>query len=56
MMHEILIDVDKLVRNFDELYEKVMKNNATIKVVKNDKVLLLSKGKKKPRKVSVGLL
>lgn len=53
MAHEILIDLNKLVRNFDELYAKVERANVTIKVVQNGKVLHLTRDGKKEKRAPV---
>lgn len=52
MAHEILIDLGKLISNFDELYAKVEKGNIEIKVVKNGKQLKLVKSSHKEKGVA----
>lgn len=53
MAHEILIDLSKLVRNFDEIYAKAEEDDVVIKVVQNGKVLNLTKNKRKGKRTPV---
>lgn len=53
MGHEILIDLSKLVDNFEDVYEKAQDSGVVIRVVHKGKILQLTRPPQKTKKRAV---